>query len=127
MDIGSVTSSYRGPAPVEAVRPLPPAASGTAAADLPVTAVVPALDGSAAPTTDRDKASPTPVSGELGRRVVIDPDTQEVVFQSVDDLTQDVVRQYPDQAMLRRKAYLEKLDETRATDETATTHTLRFV
>ena len=34
-----------------------------------------------------------------------------VVFQSVDDLTGQVVSQYPDDAMLRRRAYFHSLDK----------------
>lgn len=111
LEITGVNSVYR-PVAVQDIgrNPLP----DSAANDLAKTAIVPKSEAASASSDDGEGGS------ELERRVIIDPDTQEIVFQSVDDVTQSVVRQYPDQAMLRRKAYYVKLDEQKSTEtETA--------
>lgn len=111
MEITGVNSVYRPAALGDVGRnPLPDGA----ASDLAKTAIVPKSQAASASSDGGEGGS------DLDRRVIIDPDTQEIVLQSVDDVTQSVVRQYPDQAMLRRKAYFVKLDERKSTDlETA--------
>jgi flagellar protein FlaG len=51
----------------------------------------------------------------IERRIEIDPKTREVVYQTVDRESGEVVRQVPDQALLRLRAYAramrENLDE----------------
>lgn len=117
VDVGSVTSTVRPVAALDAVRAPLPQVSNSAAADLPVTAIVPRAEGAAASGNDRRGPVIDP-HADLEHRVIIDPDTQEVVFQSVDS-AQSVVRQYPDQAILRRKAYLQKSEEHPAASDPA--------
>ncbi len=120
MEIGGINPVYRPIAAQEVARPIAQPSPDSAATDLASTAVVP-KSVSAGTTEDRRGDSSDSGGGDLDRRVIIDPDTQDIVFQSVDDVTQSVVRQYPDQAMLRRKAYFVKLDEhQRTTAETET-------
>jgi len=45
------------------------------------------------------------------RHVVVDPRTRALVFQTVSKETGEVVRQYPDEAMLRFKAYVRDMCE----------------
>jgi uncharacterized FlaG/YvyC family protein len=45
------------------------------------------------------------------RHVVVDPRTRALVFQTVSKETGEVVRQYPDEAMLRFKAYVREMCE----------------
>ena len=52
----------------------------------------------------------------IRQHVEIDPKTQEVVFQTVDKETGRVIRQLPDEAMLKLRAYLREL---RAAEEHA--------
>ena len=45
----------------------------------------------------------------IKRNIEIDPKTREVVFQIVDKETGDVIRQAPDEAILRLRAYVREL------------------
>lgn len=47
----------------------------------------------------------------IERRIEIDPKTREVVYQTVDRQTGEVVRQVPDQALLRLRAYAREMRE----------------
>jgi hypothetical protein len=44
-------------------------------------------------------------------RPIFDTAAASVVFQSVNELTGQVVQQFPDDAMLRRRAYFHSLDQ----------------
>ena len=46
----------------------------------------------------------------VSHQVVLDRDAASVVYQVVDNRTSLVVKQYPDQAVLRRRAYFRALD-----------------
>jgi hypothetical protein len=101
----------------------PPAASNAAlggvATQLPANQSVTATD---AGTASRNDSQGT--AGSLSQQAFFDTAAASVVFQSVDDLTGQVVSQYPDDAMLRRRAYFHSLDQTHdshplATDVTA--------
>jgi uncharacterized FlaG/YvyC family protein len=55
-----------------------------------------------------DKARNDLLSGRdssLNREYIIDPETREVIFRIMDTRTRQVVRQVPDQALLRMRAY----------------------
>jgi uncharacterized FlaG/YvyC family protein len=52
----------------------------------------------------------TATSGNLSRHVVIDSAAASIVYQVVDERTDTVVRQFPEEALLRRRAYLRALD-----------------
>lgn len=45
----------------------------------------------------------------LNRQFVIDPQTREVIFRIMDTRTRQVVRQVPDQALMRMRAYARAL------------------
>lgn len=45
------------------------------------------------------------------RQYVIDPQTHEVIFRIMDTRTRQVVRQVPDEALLRMRAYAKALSE----------------
>ena len=62
----------------------------------------------------------------VSNQVVIDRDARAVVYQVVDNRTSQVVKQFPEEAVLRRRAYFHALDLTkdapqrlRATDQRA--------
>lgn len=52
-------------------------------------------------------------SDRLSRQVVIDREAAEVVYRVVDNRTSLVVRQFPDEARLRMRAYLRAQDIAR--------------
>lgn len=47
----------------------------------------------------------------IDRRIEIDPESRMVVYQAVDKRTGDVVRQVPDQALMRLRAYAREMRE----------------
>jgi hypothetical protein len=52
----------------------------------------------------------------IDRRLIVDPKSREVVYQAVDKDTGDVVRQVPDEAILRLRAYARLMREKSETD-----------
>jgi uncharacterized FlaG/YvyC family protein len=65
-------------------------------------------------------------NASVSNQVVIDRDAGSVVYQVVDNRTSQVVKQFPEEAVLRRRAYFHTLDLTkdapqrlRATDRRA--------
>jgi hypothetical protein len=108
------------PAPSPVVPPPSRAVSEAVTTELPASQSVTAVDVSASATNDQ------PVGNDLSRQAFFDRDAAAVVFQVVDNRTDQVVKQYPDEAVLRRRAYFHTLDLTkassprvRATDRTA--------
>lgn len=55
------------------------------------------------------RRAPVLLSDTVDRHFEIDPATQQVVYQAVDKQTGDVVRQFPDRAILRLRAYAHEL------------------
>jgi hypothetical protein len=64
--------------------------------------------------TASDKLRNDVLSGRdpsFSRQYVIDPQTREVIFRVMDTRTRQVIRQVPDQALLRMRAYAKALAE----------------
>ncbi len=59
---------------------------------------------------------PQAETNRLSRQVVIDRAAAEIVYRTVDSRTSVVVRQFPDEARLRNRAYLRALDIARQDD-----------
>jgi hypothetical protein len=53
----------------------------------------------------------------ISRRIVLEPKTRQVIYQSVDEETGAVVRQIPDEALLRLRAYAREMREKEASSE----------
>ena len=114
-------------APVAApiVQHVSEAAQHAVATDLPASQSVSAVDSSARASTD--SAVRVSISNPaVSNQVVIDRDARAVVYQVVDVKTSQVVKQFPEEAVLRRRAYFHTLDLTkdapqrlRATDRKA--------
>ena len=49
----------------------------------------------------------------VSNQVVIDREAASIVYQVVDNRTSQVVRQFPEEAVLRRRAYFHTLDLTK--------------
>jgi len=118
-------------APVAApiVQHVSEAAQHAVATELPASHSVAAADSSARASTDsaavRVSISNASVSNQ-SNQVVIDRDARAVVYQVIDTRTSQVVKQFPEEAVLRRRAYFHTLDLTkdaptrlRATDRKA--------
>ena len=53
------------------------------------------------------------VPRSVSNQVVIDREAASIVYQVVDNRTSQVVKQFPEEAVLRRRAYFHTLDLTR--------------
>src|SRR5262249_16199816 len=50
------------------------------------------------------------VSRSLSNQVTIDREAAAIVYQVVDDRTSEVIKQFPEEAVLRRRAYFRTLE-----------------
>jgi hypothetical protein len=114
-------------APVAApiVHPISEAAHHAVATELPASQSVVASDAGAR-ASDSAAVRVSISTASVSNQVVIDRDARSVVYQVVDDKTSQVVKQFPEEAVLRRRAYFHALDLTkdapqrlRATDRRA--------
>ncbi|WP_061023252.1 hypothetical protein [Bradyrhizobium sp. CCH5-F6] len=92
------------PAPVQIAPTSNVAANEAVQTDLPVSQTVAAADTSAPVRNDLPKQE------NVSRQVVFDQAAASFVFQVVNEKTDAVVNQFPDEAMLRRRAYFHALD-----------------
>lgn len=95
------------PAAAPLVQPSSAAAHNAVATELPVRQSVTAADAGAGVRND------TQEPGDLSRQAFIDQAAATIVYQIVDKQTAMVVEQYPDEAVLRRRAYFHALDLTK--------------
>jgi uncharacterized FlaG/YvyC family protein len=115
-------------APVAApvVQPVSEAAQHAVATQLPPSQSVSAADASSRANIDSDAVRVSISNASVSNQVVIDRDARAVVYQVIDTRTSQVVKQFPEEAVLRRRAYFHTLDLTKdapqrlaATDRTA--------
>ncbi|MGC0396700.1 hypothetical protein [Bradyrhizobium sp. USDA 241] len=92
------------PAPAQIVPTSNVAANEAVQTDLPVSQTVAASDTGAPVRND------LPNHENVSRQVVFDQAAASFVFQVVNAKTDTVVTQFPDEAMLRRRAYFHALD-----------------
>jgi uncharacterized FlaG/YvyC family protein len=101
-------------APVAApiVQHVSAAAQQAVATVLPASHSVAAVDSSARASTDSAavRVSISSASASVSNQVVIDRDARAVVYQVIDTKTSQVVNQFPEEAVLRRRAYFHALD-----------------
>jgi hypothetical protein len=93
------------PAPSPVVPPVSQAASSAVATDLPASQSVTAVDAS---TSARNDAQI--VSFDISHQAFYDRAAGSMVYEVVDQKTDEVVNQYPDEAVLRRRAYFHALE-----------------
>jgi hypothetical protein len=91
------------------VQPVSQAASNAVATELPASQTVTAADGVAV-RNDVQAANEF-----VSHQTFFDRAAGSMVFQVVDSKTDQVVDQYPDEAVLRRRAYFHMLDMTKDT------------
>ncbi|MGX4803665.1 hypothetical protein [Bradyrhizobium guangdongense] len=92
------------PVPAQIVTTSNSAANDAVQTDLPVSQTVAASDSSAPARNDLQS------NENISRQVIFDQAAASMVFQVVNDKTEAVVDQFPDEAMLRRRAYFHALD-----------------
>jgi hypothetical protein len=114
-------------APVAApiVQPVSEAAHNAVPTELPASESVTAADAGAR-VIDSAAVRISLSSASTSNQVIIDRDAASIVYQVVDNRTSQVVKQFPEEAVLRRRAYFHTLDLTkdaptrlRATDRSA--------
>ena len=93
------------PAATPVVAPSSDAAHKAVATELPASQSVTAVDTSVSVRNDPETAS-----DYVSHQVVIDRAAASIVYQVVDTRTSAVVQQFPDEAVLRRRAYFRALD-----------------
>ena len=100
------------PAAAPLVQPSSAAAHNAVATDLPARQSVTAADAGSGVRND------TPDLGEqVSRQAFIDQAAATIVYQVVDKRTAMVMDQFPDEAVLRRRAYFHALDLSKAEAE----------
>src|SRR5215510_6191874 len=94
-------------APVAApiVQPIREAAKQAVRTELPPSSTVTAADAGVAVRYDSNV-----VSRSMSNQVLIDREAASVVYQVVDNRTSLVIKQFPEEAVLRRRAYFNTLD-----------------
>ena len=91
------------------VQPISEAAEQAVATELPASQTVAALDAGPAVRNDISVTSRS-----VSNQVVIDREAASIVYQVVDNRTSQVVKQFPEEAVLRRRAYFNTLDLTKS-------------
>ena len=102
-------------APVAApiVQQVSESAQQAVATVLPANKSVAAVETSARASTDSAAVRVSISSAAVANQVVIDRDARAVVYQVIDTKTSQVVKQFPEEAVLRRRAYFHTLDLTK--------------
>ncbi|HXI08345.1 MAG: hypothetical protein ACRC1G_07670 [Bradyrhizobium sp.] len=91
------------------VQPVSEAAEQAVATELPASQTVTAPEPAPPPRLNSGA-----VTRSVSNQVVIDKDAASIVYQTVDTRTSQVVEQFPEEAVLRRRAYFNTLDLTKA-------------
>jgi len=97
-------------APVAApiAQPIREAAKQAVQTELPPTETVTAVDAGVAARNNSNVATRS-----LSNQIMIDRDAAAIVYQLIDNRTSQVVNQFPEEAVLRRRAYFRSLELTR--------------
>jgi hypothetical protein len=93
------------PAPSPIVQPVSQAANSGVTTDLPASQSVTAPDAGAIARND-----PQLLSYDVSHQAYYDRSAGAMVYQEVDEKTDQVVDQYPDEAVLRRRAYFNAME-----------------
>ena len=113
MDTGLTLKSVANLAQVSDTRPDPAARAAVATELAPAQAVTAANNPSTTQAADDSRM----------RQIILDPHSREVIYRVVDVRSRRVIRQVPEEAMLRLRAYaratLAKRDKDDALDTTA--------
>ncbi|MGZ3408900.1 MAG: hypothetical protein ACXWKC_03025 [Xanthobacteraceae bacterium] len=102
--------------------PVPAAAKTAVETQLPPSNAVVAPSAAAIAQNDAQA-----VNGRRSDQIIIDREAAEVVYRTVDTLTRVVVSQFPDDAILRARAYGRALDIARQEQSQKATTTNRVI
>jgi hypothetical protein len=90
--------------------PLPPPPVSGAVEDAVATELPATQSATAVPASASAGGDPGPANPYFSHQVVVDQAAASIVYRVVDDRTDQVVEQFPDDAILRRRAYFRTLD-----------------
>lgn len=95
-------------APTDAVRTAPVAGDNAVRTDL-----APAQSVTVAPESTALRNDPALITNQrsVSRELVVDPEMREVIYRVVDVNSGEVIRQVPEKALLRLRAYTRALEE----------------
>jgi hypothetical protein len=93
--------------------PVSPAADEAVATELPARQSVAAADTPARARNDTQGNNTQGLGGTTTNQVILDRDAGSIVYQVVDNRTSLVVKQFPDQGVLRRRAYARAQEQVR--------------
>jgi hypothetical protein len=97
------------PVATPVTHPARQAAAHAIATELPAAQSVTAADASVRARNDLETAD-----ANVSHQIVLDRAAASIVYQLVDERTSVVVQQFPDDAVLRRRAYFHTLDLTKS-------------
>ena len=115
MDTGQISKPVAPAAPVTPVRADHLVAAGAVKTELAPEAAVqqagksPAVEFAARDGAHFHASVETALRDVIDRNLLVDPRTRELVFQSVNKETGEVVRQLPDESILRLREYVGKM------------------
>ena len=92
------------------VQPIREAAKQAVKTELPPTSTVSAADAGVAVRYDANVVSRSMSNQILSNQVTIDRDAASIVYQVIDNRTSQVIKQFPEEAVLRRRAYFRALE-----------------
>jgi len=92
------------------VQPIREAAKQAVKTELPPTSTVSAADAGVAVRYDSNVVSRSISNQILSNQVTIDRDAASIVYQVIDNRTSQVIKQFPEEAVLRRRAYFRSLE-----------------
>jgi hypothetical protein len=95
------------------VHPVSETAHSAVATELPPSQSVTAAEPSARVNIDSNAVNASLFNSNVSNQVIIDRDAASIVYQVVDNRTSQVVKQFPEEAVLRRRAYFHALDLTK--------------
>jgi hypothetical protein len=93
----------------------PAANSAVGNTELPASQSVTAADAGTSARNDPGTSGSGAASDSVSRQAFIDRAAGSIVYQVVDNRTNQVVQQFPNDAVLRRRAYFRTLDLTKGT------------
>jgi hypothetical protein len=102
--------SVGSPVATPVAAPASDAANNAVATELPPSQSVTAVDAGAVARNNSQA-----YSDSVSHQAFIDQAAASIVYQVIDSKTDAVVQQYPDEAVLRRRAYFHTLDLTKGT------------
>ncbi len=97
------------PAATPVAQPVSQATSNAVTTDLPASRSVTAVDAGVAARNDVQNSSDF-----ISHQAFIDQAAASIVYQVVNEKTDAVITQFPDEAVLRRRAYFHTLDLTKS-------------